>query len=123
MKKVLLIIVFGISLVSAKSLKENCMAKWKTDYSMVQYCVKKQSKAIGEILKMPEDEIYASCSRKWAPDYSMMAYCMKKQNNAKSSLGLNSSSYSSAKKPDIVPYYKQKEKAEVDFYKKQKAEK
>ncbi len=65
----------------------NCRTKWKTDYSMVKYCVDKQTKA-KHSLPRQSSTILSNCKAKWKTDYSMIKYCVDKQTKAKRSLGL-----------------------------------
>ena len=73
--------------MSYSSILENCQAKWGTDYSMVKYCVDKQTKAKQELPKQ-SSIILNNCKAKWGTDYSMIKYCVDKQTKAKNALGL-----------------------------------
>ncbi len=66
----------------------NCKSKWGTDYSMIKYCVNKQTNAYNSIAYLPNNEIMRACRNKWNTDYSMIKYCINKQSNAKRNLGL-----------------------------------
>ncbi len=64
----------------------NCKAKWKTNYSMVKYCVDKQTKA-KRSLPRQNSTILNNCKAKWKTNYSMVKYCVDKQTKAKRELG------------------------------------
>ncbi len=70
---------------SRNTIYSNCKAKWGTDYSMVEYCIKKQSKANSNVQRH-RGGIRARCEQKWGSDYSMVEYCIKKQSKANSNV-------------------------------------
>ncbi|MBE0513688.1 hypothetical protein [Sulfurimonas sp.] len=68
-------------------IKNSCSDKWRVDYSMVKYCIDKQTKAKNTIdLSYYSYEIKNFCSNKWGTDYSMVKYCMDKQTAAKNAI-------------------------------------
>lgn len=68
-------------------IKNNCSNKWGIDYSMVKYCIDKQTNAKNAIdLSYYSYEIKNFCSNKWGTDYSMVKYCMDKQTTAKNAI-------------------------------------
>lgn len=69
-----------------KSIRENCEKKWEDDYSMIKYCIDKQTQAKNDILSYPADNIKINCEKKWEEDYSMVKYCIEKQTKAKNSI-------------------------------------
>ena len=69
-------------------IMNDCQKKWNTDYSMVEYCVKKQTKAYNSITSFPNNIILRQCKEKWNTDYSMVKYCYEKQAEAKRNLSL-----------------------------------
>lgn len=71
---------------NSQSIRENCEKKWGDDYSMIKYCIEKQSKAKINVSSYPYDNIRKNCENKWGDDYSMVEYCIKKQTDAKRSI-------------------------------------
>ena len=88
MKKIILmlILISGISHAD-NTILNKCKIKWGTDYSMVKYCVNKQTQAKNSIPRA-NSTILNNCKTKWGTDYSMVKYCVDKQNKAKRELGL-----------------------------------
>ena len=70
----------------SRSIRENCEEKWEDDYSMVKYCIEKQTNAKSNISSYSHDNIRTNCENKWGDDYSMVEYCIKKQTEAKRSI-------------------------------------
>jgi len=87
MRKVVLGLTVLSVVLSADILSE-CKSKWKTDYSMIKYCVNKQTVSRGVVVNLYDSEIKSSCMKKWGTDYSMVRYCINKQQKAKRELGL-----------------------------------
>ncbi len=69
-------------------IMKNCQKKWKTDYRMIEYCSKNQTKAYHSISAFPNNTIMRQCKEKWRTDYRMVKYCYEKQADAKHNLGL-----------------------------------
>jgi hypothetical protein len=73
-------------------IRSNCASEWQGDYSMQEYCIKRQLEAlqsIKPILDNPspiEREIFGKCADEWRKtigfDYQMIKYCFDKQLNA-----------------------------------------
>jgi len=66
-------------------INSQCTNKWSTNYSMVEYCVKKQQTALRNINIKRNNiptEISSQCENKWGTNYSMVEYCVKKQQTA-----------------------------------------
>lgn len=67
-----------------------CTAKWPVNYSMREYCQKRQAKSINNILDFATVNkkgtigyrILARCFKKWKPNYNMTMYCTKRQHAA-----------------------------------------
>ncbi len=87
MSKIVLILIF-IGSVSWADIMGDCQKKWGTDYSMVKYCVDKQTAAKRNVSSLPDNNIMKKCTEKWRADHTMVKYCYEKQAEAKRSLGL-----------------------------------
>ena len=87
MKKIILLLILITAVSNGSSIMSECKQKWKTDYSMVKYCVDKQTKA-QRSLPRQSSTILNNCKAKWKTDYSMVKYCVDKQTKAKRELGL-----------------------------------
>ena len=97
MRKLLVVaLVLSAFNVNAVELKEQvetfCSDKWGGDYSMQEYCIKKEMKGIyslkdklSEAGGIPEN-IFGTCLIKWKPQYSMVDYCVNKQLKAYNNL-------------------------------------
>jgi len=72
---------------TSNTILNNCRAKWKTNYSMVKYCMDKQTKA-KRSLPRQNSTILNNCRAKWKTNYSMVKYCVDKQTKAKRELGI-----------------------------------
>lgn len=73
-------------------VKENCSAKWQSDYEMIKYCIDEEYEAwdnVADLLaKYPEGteerNIVARCAAKWPGerggyDFRMVEYCSGNQ--------------------------------------------
>ena len=85
-------LVFSSTSVYAGSIRSNCIEEWKTNYRMIEYCIKKQSNAYSEVNRIPNNQIKESCSKEWGENYRMIKYCYEKQSGAKERLGMDSDS-------------------------------
>lgn len=75
---------------SQNVISSQCKEKWGTDYSMVEYCIKKQQGARSSVSRYSSGTIKRQCREKWGTDYSMIEYCIKKQSGAKRSVSRHS---------------------------------
>lgn len=64
-------------------IKPNCVKKWGTDYSMVEYCINKQKEAYISLQNSTDAIIFDACVKKWKEDFSMIKYCVDKQSTSK----------------------------------------
>lgn len=86
---------------SVDIIRETCEGKWRDDYSMIEYCIHRQSDAMAQVAEKPEDQIKKSCTDKWGADYTMVAYCIDKQTQAKARLEGEYSMFFPGKKASI----------------------
>jgi hypothetical protein len=94
-----LVLVFsGPALADEKAealadIKANCKAEWSTDYSMQEYCIGGQVKAINAVskvakssLSVDERGILDKCISDWSKargaDWMMVSYCYNEQHEA-----------------------------------------
>lgn len=66
---------------STTSIKSYCEQKWKGDYEMLEFCIKEQSNALGNISRL-KGPILDKCKAKWNDDYEMVEYCTNQQTEA-----------------------------------------
>ena len=69
-----------------QTIETRCHQEWKDDYRMVEYCIKTQREALGNLNKY-SGPILERCKREWGDDYRMVEYCTKEQIEAKQRLG------------------------------------
>jgi len=71
---------------SDRGIIEQCSAKWKTDYPMVEYCEREQQSAKDSVSNRERshtinDSIYVGihhqCQQKWGGDFTMVDYARK----------------------------------------------
>lgn len=67
-------------------IRTDCQNKWKTDYQMVEHCIKTQTEAL-EHLSQYSGAILETCTYKWDHDYQMIEHCTKEQTAAKKRIG------------------------------------
>jgi len=74
-----------------------CKRKWKSDYSMQQYCREQQNEALAKLIpydKLPDGDerknTVGRCTSKWVEDglinWEMVEYCREQQMGAYNSL-------------------------------------
>ena len=92
MKKFILILsIITINLLSSE-IESTCSRQWGTDYRMVKYCIKEQTKSrnsIKESHTYADSEIEAYCRGAWNTDYRMVKYCIDDLTSTKDSLKAN----------------------------------
>jgi hypothetical protein len=70
----------------SSSIYTDCKKEWKTDYEMVEYCVKEQTKAKNWVSDLSNNGIRQRCEKQWKRDYEMIEWCIDEQTKAKNSL-------------------------------------
>ena len=83
MKKISLILVFVLHFLYGDIISQQCKNKWKTDYSMIKYCIDQQTTARSIVVSYSNDEVKKMCNQKWKSDYSMVRYCIDQQHAAR----------------------------------------
>jgi len=77
---------------SVKIIKDRAIAKWKDDYSMVNYSIRSETEALQKLLQYNKNPspvvktLLAKAAQKWPEDYSMMVYSVESQLEAKQKL-------------------------------------
>lgn len=91
------IIVLLTSSWSHAGIMEYCKEKWQDNYSMQEYCVKKERQAKDDVDQWYRDnmdiDLLNRCTDKWTKDsepvHSMIIYCLEKEQKAKEWLEQN----------------------------------
>lgn len=93
-----LLMVLPVAAVAADGQSKvlaNCKRDWPADYSMQEYCVRRQVRAMDEVepyLDRAQNdkavgEVFDRCATQWADgdtfDFAMVVYCLKRQLEAK----------------------------------------
>lgn len=90
MKRIMIVVSVLVSVSyggALETIKSDCTKKWGTDYKMVEYCVKRQVKAVKYLASFEDQEILSNCAVKWKRDFKMVKYCADRQLKAKRRLG------------------------------------
>ena len=74
--------------VAQASIRSECIKEWRSDYRMIEYCIKKQTAAYNTVRRLPNNKIKRYCRNEWGQDYRMVSYCYDKQATSKANLGL-----------------------------------
>jgi hypothetical protein len=75
-----------------KQIKDKAIAKWKDDYTMVNYSIDSQLEGYNEVLSYYKTansaikDLINKAAQKWPGDYTMMSYHIKSQIEAKQQL-------------------------------------
>lgn len=69
------------------SIRSDCEKTWKTNYIMVESCIKQQSQALANLQSIPENAIKGDCKKTWGSNYIMVESCYEQQSEARGRLG------------------------------------
>ena len=78
------------------SIRSDCEKTWKTNYMMVESCIKQQSEASANLRSIPDNAIKRDCQKTWESNYLMVEACYEQQSEAKRRLGPGSAEASPA---------------------------
>lgn len=82
-------------------IKSMCSAKWGTKYSMVKFCIDRESVAARDVARLQKTtpkEILNPCLQKWGIKMSMVKFCIDRESRALNHLGTSQDSIS----PEIL---------------------
>jgi leucyl-tRNA synthetase len=69
--------------LSEQTLQKACKDRWGVDYSMREYCINQQRKAVESLARTnTRYETRALCAERWPDEFAMRVYCEQQQNKA-----------------------------------------